>query len=194
MLDHKFDELLEGGGLRVPAEFGLGFGRVAPEVDYVGRAVEVFGNGDYGAADKVCVGRTGNGDDDTLLVDSFAFPAKLDAGVVEGQGCEFADGVLDAGGDHEVLRLVVLEYEPHALHIVLCITPVAEGVEVAEVEAVLLALGDAGCSEGDLSCHEGLATALALVVEEDAGAAEHIVGLAVLLDNPEAVEFGHCVW
>lgn len=140
MLDHQLDELLEGGGLRIPAEFGLGFGRVAPEVDDVGRAVEVFGDGDYGVADKVGVDGAGNGDDDTLLVDSFAFPAELDACVMEGQCGEFADGMLDAGGDYEVLRLVVLEYEPHTLHIVLGIAPVTEGVEVAEVEAILLAL------------------------------------------------------
>ena len=194
MLDHQLDELLEGGGLRIPAEFGLGFGRVAPEVHYIGRAVEVFGDSDYGAADKVGVGGAGNGDDDTLLVDTLTFPAELDAGVVEGQGCEFADGVLNAGCNHEVLRLVVLEYEPHTLHIVLGIAPVAEGVEVAEVEAVLLALGDASGGESDLAGHEGLATALALVVEEDAGATEHVVGLAVLLDNPEAVELGYGVW
>ena len=167
MLDHQLDELLEGGGLRIPAEFSLGFGRVAPEVDDVGRAVEVFGDGDYGATDKVGIGGAGNGDYNTLLVDALAFPAELDAGVVEGQSGEFADGVLDAGGDHEVLRRIVLEYEPHTLHIVLSITPVTEGVEVAEIEAVLLALGDAGCSESDLAGHEGLATTLALVVEED---------------------------
>ena len=194
MLDHQLDELLEGGGLRIPAEFSLGFGRVAPEVDDVGRPVEVFGDGDYGAADKIGVSGAGNGLYDTLFVDAFAFPAKLNAGVVEGQGGKFADGMLDAGGDHEVFRLVVLKDEPHTLHIVLGIAPVAEGVEVAEVEAVLLALGDAGSSEGDLACHEGLATALALVVEEYAGAAEHVVGLAVFLHNPEAVELGDCVW
>ena len=113
---------------------------------------------------------------------------------MEGQCGEFADGMLNTGGDHEVLRLVVLEDEPHTLHIVLGIPPVAEGVEVAEIEAVLLALGDAGGSEGDLAGYEGLATALALVVEEDTGAAEHVVGLAVFLDNPEAIEFSHCVW
>lgn len=86
VLDHQFDELLEGGGLRVPAELGLGFGRIAPKVDNVGRAVEVFGDGDHGAADKVGVDGAANGDDDTLFVDAFAFPAELDAGVVEGQG------------------------------------------------------------------------------------------------------------
>ena len=86
VLDHQLYELLEGGGLRIPAEFGLGFGRVAPEVYDVGRTVEVFGYGDNGAADKVGVGGAGNGDDDTLLIDAFAFPAELDAGVMEGQG------------------------------------------------------------------------------------------------------------
>ena len=126
MLDHQFDELFEGGGLRIPAEFGLGFGRVAPEVYDICRAVEVFGDGDYGAADKVGVDGAANGDDDTLLIDALAFPAELDASVVEGKGGEFADGVLDAGSDHEVLRLVVLEYEPHTLHIVLGITPVTQ--------------------------------------------------------------------
>lgn len=124
--NHQLDKLLECGGLRVPAELGFGFGRVAPEVDDVGRAVEVFGDGDYGAADKVGVGGAGNGDDYTLLIDALAFPAELDACVMEGQGGEFADGVLDAGGNHEVLWLVVLEDEPHTLHIVLGITPVAQ--------------------------------------------------------------------
>ena len=49
VLDHQLNELFEGSGLRILAEFGLGFGRVAPKVHYVGRAVEVFGDGDHGA-------------------------------------------------------------------------------------------------------------------------------------------------
>ena len=57
VLDHKLNQLFESSGLRVPAEFGLGFGRVTPEVYDVCRAIEVFGNGDNSAADKVCVGR-----------------------------------------------------------------------------------------------------------------------------------------
>ena len=62
----------------------------------------------------------------------------------------------------------MLEYEPHALDIVLGIAPVAEGVEVAQIEAVLLALCDACGSKSDLAGHEGLTSALRLVVEEDA--------------------------
>ena len=126
MTNHQFDELFESGGLRVPAEFGLGFGRVTPEVHYVGRAIEVFGNGYYGAADKVSVGRAGNGDYNTLLVDAFTFPAELDACVMESQGSKLANSVLNTGSNHEIFRSLVLEYEPHTLHIVLGLTPVTQ--------------------------------------------------------------------
>ena len=97
-------------------------------------------------------------------------------------------------GDYEILRLRLLEDEPHTFHIVLCVTPVAERGEVAEIELLLFALGDACGGEGDLASHKGLSPALRLVVEEDAGAAVHVIGLAVLLYNPETVELGHGVW
>ena len=111
--------------------------------------------------------------------------------MAEGELGELADGVLHAGGDDKVLGTVVLQDEPHALYIVASIAPVAKGVKVAQVEALLQALADAGGGKGDLAGDEGFAPALALVVEQDAAAAEHAVGLAVLLDNPVAVELGH---
>ena len=98
-----------------------------------------------------------------------------------------------AGGDDEVLGLLLLQDEPHALHIVAGIAPVAKAVEVTQVELVLEALGNAGGSKGDLAGDEGLATALALVVEEDAVAAKHIIALAIVLHNPEAIELGNSV-
>ncbi len=47
---------------------------------------------------------------------------------------ELADAVLLAGGDDEVLRLVLLEHEPLHLDVVAGVAPVALGVEVAEEE------------------------------------------------------------
>ena len=41
-LDHEFNELLEGRGLRIPAEFGTCLGRITPEVDHICRAVKIF--------------------------------------------------------------------------------------------------------------------------------------------------------
>ena len=112
---------------------------------------------------------------------------------MESEGCKFTDGVLYAGCDHEVFGLIVLQNEPHAFHVVLGVAPVAEAVEVAEVQAILLALGNAGCGERNLAGHEGFATAFGFMVKEDAGAAEHVVGFAVFLDDPEAVKLSDCV-
>ena len=186
MIDHDLHQFLEGSGIGVPAEFGAGLRRVAPEVDDVGGAVEVGGDLDEGLADEV----VGAADADALLVLGFALPLEFDADIVEGELGKLADAVLHARGDDEVLGLAGLEDEPHTLDVVLGVAPVAQGVEVAEVEFVLKPLGDAGGGEGDLARDEGLATALALVVEEDAVAAEHAVGVAVLLDDPEAVLLG----
>ena len=85
----------------------------------------------------------------------------------------------------------MLQHEPHALDIVTGIAPVAQGTEIPEVELVLLASGDTSSGEGDLAGDEGLATALTLVVEEDAVDGKHTVALAVVLRDPEAVELSY---
>ena len=115
--------------LRVPAEFCAGLCGVAPEIYHVGRTVEV---GRY--LDKHLAGSRV----DTLFVLFLTFPAQFDADVAESKLAEFAHGVLLAGGDNEVLGSRMLENEPHTLHIVLGIAPVAQRREVAEIELVLL--------------------------------------------------------
>ena len=182
VFDHELHQLLEGRGLRVPAEFGLGLGRVAPEVHNIGRAVEVLGHSHYGLAGCNVY---------ALFVHAFAFPAEFNASVVERERRKFTHGVLHAGRNHKVFGLVVLQNEPHAFHVVLGVAPIAEAVQVAEVKAVLLALGNAGGGKRNLAGHEGFTAAFRFMVEENAGAAEHVVRLAVFLDNPETVEFCH---
>ncbi len=120
-------------------------------------------------------------------------PFELNAHVVESEGSKLAHGVLLARGDDEVVRLTVLQNEPHTLYIVLGVAPVAAAGEVAEVELVLLALFDAGSSERDLPCHESLTAHLTLMVEEDTVAGEHVVGIAVLTHDPITILFGHSV-
>ena len=116
-----------------------------------------------------------------------------DTHLAECQIAELTHRVLHACGDDKVLRLVVLQNQPHTLHIVFGIAPIAQRRQVAEVEFVLLALCDTRRSEGNLARYEGLATTLRLVVEQYARTAEHIVCLAIFLYNPIAIEFRHSV-
>ena len=113
---------------------------------------------------------------------------------MERQLGELTDRVLLTCCNHEVLWFLSLENQPHTLYIILGITPVAERIQVTEIELVLLALLDAGCSQSNLTGYESLTTALTFMIEEDTRAAEHIISLTILLDNPETILLGNSVW
>ena len=68
--------------------------------------------------------------------------------------------------------------------------PVAQGREVAEVEAILQADGDTREGAGDLARDKGFAADRALVIEEDAVAGIDAIGFAVIDGDPVGVEFG----
>ena len=106
---------------------------------------------------------------------------------------ELAHAVLLAGGNDEVLRLRLLQHEPLHAHVVLGVAPVAQGVEVAHVEAVFQALADVGQAARDLAGDEGFAAARAFVVEQDAVTGVQAIGLAVVDGDPVGVELGHAV-
>ena len=183
VVDHDVDELLKRGFLAgIPAQSAFGFGRISPEIDHVSRAVEVGADLDECFTCSLV---------DAFLVLAFSLPAEFDACTAECEFAEFTDGVLLAGGDDEILGPVLLEDEPHTLDVVFGISPVAQRTQVAEIELVLLALCDTCGGKGYLTGDECFAASLALMVEENAGACIHIVGLAVFLDYPEAVEFSH---
>jgi hypothetical protein len=55
---------------------------------------------------------------------------------------ELADAVGFTGGHHEIVRFVVLQHAPHGVDVVASEAPIAFGLEVAEVQFVLLAGGD----------------------------------------------------
>jgi len=78
-------------------------------------------------------------------------------------------------------------------HIVFGVAPVAQRIQVAHVQAAFQALGDVGEPARDLARDEGFATARAFVVEQNAVAGVHAVGLAVVHHDPVRIELGHGV-
>ena len=59
-------------------------------------------------------------------MDAFALEFQVNTCMLERQFRELTDTVLNAGGDDKVLRLVLLQDEPHTFHVILGITPVTE--------------------------------------------------------------------
>src|SRR5215217_354219 len=97
-VDHQPDQLLEVGA-RLPPEHALGLGRVADEQVDLGGTLE-------------------------RIVDLHV-RLPVQAGVVERDLDAAPHGVRRARRDHEVLRNVLLEHQPHRLDVVLRIAPVA---------------------------------------------------------------------
>jgi len=92
-----------------------------------------------------------------------------------------------------IVGLVLLEHHPHRLDVIARVAPVAFGFEVAEAEFGR-ALGDDGRHPArHLAGHEVLTAPWRLVIEEDAAAGEHAVGLAVVDGHPVRVELGDAV-
>jgi len=66
--------------------------------------------------------------------------------------------------------------------------PITLRIKVAKVQTRLLPKADVGDSAGNLARHEGASTTRALVVEENAIASVHVVGLTVVFRDPECIK------
>jgi len=104
---------------------------------------------------------------------------------------ELAHGVLLAGGNHKVFRAVLLQHQPLHAHIVLGVTPVAQGVDIAHVQAIFQILADIGQAARDLARDKGLAASRAFVVKQNAVAGVQAIGFAVVDRDPVGVHLGH---
>ena len=164
MVHHEFDQLLECGLIGIPAKLFLCLCWVTPKVNHICRTVEVFADLDQRLANQLLRAFHAN----AFLVDSLTLELEFYADMTESEVCKLANRMLNTCCNHKVFRGFVLKDEPHTFHIILGITPVAKAVEVAQIESVLLALGNSSCGKSDLTRHKSLASTLAFVVEENA--------------------------
>src|SRR5687767_5736553 len=97
------------------------------------------------------------------------------------------------GRDHVVIRLGLLQYQVHSLHVVGCMPPVAPGFEVSEAQLRGSTGLDAGHGRSDFSGHELVASAGTLVVKKDAARAVHPVSLTVVTCEIETGDLADAV-
>ncbi len=95
-----------------------------------------------------------------------------------------------SGRQHIVVRLVLLQHQPHALDKVPGMSPVAPGIQIAQIELVLQAELDRGNGAGDLAGDEGLAAQRALVIEQDTVGGVQVIGLPIVHRDPVGIELG----
>mmetsp|Transcript_21097 Transcript_21097/g.50915 ORF Transcript_21097/g.50915 Transcript_21097/m.50915 type:complete len:248 (+) Transcript_21097:397-1140(+) len=94
-------------------------------------------------------------------------------------------------GQDVVIRSIVLEHHPHTLDVVTGMSPIALGINVTKVQALIQPLTNASDGNGDLARDEGGTSAGRLVVEKNAIGQVHTIGLAVVDQNPEGILLRH---
>ena len=188
-VDHLGDQFGQRRRRR-PAQLLLGLGRIAQQRLDLGRAVvaRVDAHDDLAWLAPGLV--AGDGVDDADLGGALALEAHGHAQAFGGHAHEVAHAVLHAGGDDEVLGVILLQHHPLHLHVVARMAPVAQRAHVAQIQRILQAQRDPRDGTRDLARDEGLAAQRALVVEQHAVAGVHAVGLAVVHRDPVGVELG----
>ena len=85
----------------------------------------------------------------------------------------------------------MLQDQPHTFDVILGISPVATCIQITQIQFVLFALCDTCGSKRNFTGNECLATAFALVIEQDSVYGKHTIAFAVVFSNPETILFGY---
>src|SRR5262249_1369004 len=151
-LPHKLGE----ARLVVPAELPMRLGGIAKQ------------NVDLGRAEITCINRDHDPPARVVypdLVDTITAPSNWDFDVGEGALNEFAYRVRLAGSENIVTRRILRHHPPHPLDVVAGMAPVALGIQVAQIKAVLHAKANRRHRARDLSCNEGFTPDRAFMIE-----------------------------
>src|SRR5262249_52886429 len=95
--------------------------------------------------------------------------------------------------DDVIVWLVLLQHQPHGLDIILGMSPIAPGVEVAEVKFIPQTELDRRRGARDLARHESLPASLRFMIEQYAVAREHPVAFTIIHRDPVSVKFSDAV-
>src|SRR5947209_3038805 len=110
----------------------------------------------------------------------YDIPVIVQPGVGEGHFAKLAHGVGFAGGDHVVVRYLLLQHAPHGLDVIGRVAPVAPGIQIAQPDFGGFAGQDRGHSGCDFTGYELITTAGGFVIEQDSAHGIQAVGFAVI--------------
>src|SRR5687767_5725322 len=126
---HITDKFLEADLVAPPQPLACLAGVAEQEVDFGWPKVARIDLDDAGAGLGVV----------PLLLGTLAAPNDLTPDMLEAVLDEFAHRMHFPGREHVVVGLLLLKHQPHATHVVLGVSPVALGIEIAEIEPFLAA-------------------------------------------------------
>ena len=101
--------------------------------------------------------------------------------------------MLLSGGDDKIFRRIMLQNQPHAFYIILCIAPVPQRIHISQLQMVLKPLCNPSGCQRDFPGYKIFPAALGFMIEQNSVHREHPVGFPVFFRNPESVLFRYRV-
>src|SRR4051812_25048952 len=101
--------------------------------------------------------------------------------------------MLYSGGNHEIFRTLLLQHQPHGLHIIAGVTPISFGVQIAQVEAVLQPQLYSRQGPDYLPGNKRLSTNRRFMIEKKTTAGIKTVGVSIAGSNPVRIELRDAV-
>ena len=92
----------------------------------------------------------------------------IEPGIVKGNIAEIPDRPRLPSGNHEIFRLVLLQYKPHRFYVIASVPPVTLGIKIAEDELFLQPKLDPSYTISDLAGHELDTAKRRRVIDKDA--------------------------
>jgi hypothetical protein len=129
----------------------------------------------------------------TNLCLRLTIPGKRDANMRECNLEKVTHRMRMSRSKHKIVARFLLKHKIHPLDIVLCVSPVALGVDVSEMHAFLLSKRDPSNGDADLARDEILLASRALVVEKDPIAGVHAVRFSIINCDPVCKLLGDAV-
>src|SRR5690606_9532635 len=96
--------------------------------------------------------------------------------------------------NYVIIRLRLLQHEPHSLYVVSSKSPIALRIQISEIQLLLEPVFDAPHRARHFACDEGFAALWRLVIEQYPVADEHSVRLPVVDGVPVCCNLACCVW
>ena len=97
------------------------------------------------------------------------------------------------GGNDVIVRLLLLEHQPHGFDIIAGIPPVPLGIEIAQIEFLVQAQFDPRGGSGDLAADKGLPSTRGFVVKQNSVTRKEMIGLSIIHRDPVSVRLGSTV-
>ncbi len=134
---------------------------------------------------------SGYGNHDAFLIHALAFKAQFNPQLSGGHFHKLAHGILHAGGNHEIFRLVLLQHHPLHPDVIFGMPPVTQRIHIAQVQARLQPLRDVGDRTRNFARDKGFAAARRFVVKQNAVTGIHTVRFAVVDGYPVGVQLSN---